>query len=48
MQGLTPYNKKEKGLADTANPFLLLVEAAGIEPASEGIPLEFLHAYPVV
>ena len=24
-----------------------MVEAAGIEPASEGIPLEHLHAYPV-
>ena len=38
--------RKGKGLAPLSNPFFSLVEAAGIEPASEGIPLEHLHAYP--
>ena len=37
----------KKGVALWLTLFVLLVEAAGIEPASEGIPLELLHAYPV-
>ncbi len=27
---------------------LLLVEAAGVEPASENIPLQFLRTYPLI
>jgi hypothetical protein len=28
------------------NYWSVVVEAAGVEPASEGIPLKYLHAYP--